>query len=200
MALSYVDFIAKNVEICVKFYEDKHAHWCTGKVVKVLDRYLDDNFNECVKCVVKYDDEKYTDIFCESDYNIDDDNGWRFGEQFVELIERVKTIIDDFDETEEETTDEDQESDTETASLVESVNYIDTSEATTSSTTSSDNETDTETETVQTREEVVQAKENKRHSLMNNVGATLFMLAPWIASGVALFNARREIFEVLKNL
>jgi hypothetical protein len=195
MALSYVDFIAKNVEVCVKYYENKEARWYTGKVIKVVDRYLDDDFNECVKCVVKYDDDKYTDIFCEREYNTDDENAWRFGERFVPLVESVKAIVDDFDETEEE---DEEEVDTDTVSLVESVeavvddceNDTDTPEKTTSSASS-----DCETEP-----QLVQAKVNKRRSLMNNVGATLFMLAPWIASVVALFNARKDIFEALKKL
>jgi hypothetical protein len=147
MALSYVDFIAKNVEVCVKYYENKEARWYTGKVVKVLDRYLDEDLNECVKCVVKYDDDKYTDIFCEREYNTDDENAWRFGTRFVSLVESVKAIVDDFDETEEE------ENDTDTVSIVESVEAvvndfesdIDTPETTTSS-SASDCDTETESE------------------------------------------------------
>jgi hypothetical protein len=173
MALSYVDFVAKNVEVCVKYYVNKEVHWYTGKVIKVLDRFLDDEMDECVKCLVQYNEGRYTDVFCERDYNTDDENAWRFGKRFVALVENVMCIVDDFDETEEEESDVDN---LETTSI------------------DSDTDTDTDTEKVE-----VAREEPQRHSVMNNVGATLFMLAPWIASGIALFNARKEIFQALKN-
>jgi hypothetical protein len=180
MALSYVDFVAKNVEVCVKYYVNKEAHWYKGKVIKVVDRFLDDEMDECVKCLVQYDDERYTDVFCERDYNTDDENAWSFGKRFVALVENVMRIVDDFDETEEEESD------------------IDNLETTTSSSiTSIDSDTDTDIDTEQEEPKLIQEK--KRYSVMNNVGATLFMLAPWIASGIALFNARKEICQAMKN-
>lgn len=187
MALSYVDFIAPDVEVCVKYHLNREPRWYTGKVVKVLDRYLDENIDECVKCVVKYGRDKYTETFCDKDYNTQDENAWCFGSKFVALVEHIKNIVDDFDYTEDE--DESNESTDD--------DYTETTE------TQTDEENETESnpsEDIVSKEvdEAIQPRRN--HSLLNNIGATMFMLAPWIASGVALFNARKEIFEALRHL
>lgn len=198
MSLSYVDFIAKNVEVCVKYFVNREARWYKGRIVKVLDRYLDENLDECVKCIVKYDKEKFTDVFCEKDYNTDDENAWCFAEQFVAMIENVKSIVDEFDETEDESEDEPedeltddigQETDSETQDGDDRTSGSD--EESSSQDVSEDSDTTTTTEEYKVVE--------KRHvrQRKHSVGAMLFMLAPWIASGVALFNARKEIFEAL---
>lgn len=197
MSLSYVDFIAKNVEVCVKYFVNREVRWYKGRIVKVLDRYLDENLDECVKCIVKYDKDKFTDVFCEKDYNTDDENAWCFAEQFVAMIENVKSIVDDFDETEDELEDgsedelEDkigQETDSETH---------DGDDRTSGSEEESSSHVSEDSDETTTEEYKVVAKRHVQQRNKHSVGVMLFMLAPWIASGVALFNARKEIFEAL---
>ncbi len=186
MALSYVDFIAKNVEVCVKYYVNKEARWYSGKVVRVLERFLDDNLDECVKCIVKYDKDRYTEVFNESDYNTDEENAWCFGDNFICLVENIKSIVDDMDDTDTDEQDDNEETE------------VDGTDEETKETHEIDETSDSE-EIEEPEEGYDDEPKPRKHSLANNVGATLFMLAPWIASGVALFSARREIFEALRK-
>lgn len=186
MSLVYVDFIAKNVEVCVKYYVNREPRWFTGKIVKVLDRYIDDNIDDCVKCVVKYEKDKYTEVFCDKDYNTDDENAWCFSNRFTPLVENIKSIMNEFDESEEESSETDKTcSDTMTESSEEHHTDTDTS-----------TETSVESETLENYQQTT----TKHYSLMNNIGATLLMLTPWIASAVVLFNARNEICNALQNV
>lgn len=190
MALSYVDFIAKNVEVCVKYYVNREPRWYRGKVVRVLDRFIDNNLDECIKCIVKYDKDKYTEVFNESDYNTDEENAWCFGDNFVSLVESIKAIVDDIDETDIGEQDHNEVSQSDDTDETEH----------TSDTTTTDNDGTEESDDGNDNEEVfTDEPKRKRHSLANNLGATLFMLAPWIASGVALYNARKEIFAALSK-
>ena len=187
MSLSYVDFIAPNVEVCVKYFVDKEPRWFTGKVVRILDRYIDDNIDECVKCVVKYDKKKYTEVFSERDYDTDEENAWCFGERFVALVENVKSIVDDYDITESEGSED--EVDTNDESKTDTCSEDEHTEA---------QDTHSEGETNSTENGNILGTSTKR-SVWNSVGATIFMMAPWIATGIAIFNARNELLEAFKQ-
>jgi hypothetical protein len=189
MALSYVDFIAKNVEVCVKYYVNKEPRWYKGKVVKVLDRYIDDSIEDCVKCIVKYDKDKYTEVFCDKDYNADNENGWCFSRHYTPLVENIVSIVDKFDESEGSEDSEDSEN-------TESNPEIDETGSEENKYHTTDTDSTVESEPLDDNYQQTTAKQN---SLMNSIGATLFMLAPWIASAVALFNARKEICNALRD-
>jgi hypothetical protein len=108
MSLSYVDFVAKNVEVCVKYFVNQEPHWYNGRVVRVLNRYIDDNLDECVRCIVKYGKEKYAETFSEKDFNTDAENAWCFGDKFTHLVDNVKSVLNEADETEADETEADE--------------------------------------------------------------------------------------------
>lgn len=187
MALSYVDFIAPNVEVCVKYCVDGKFRWFDGSVLRVLERYVDaDDDTECVTCIVSFENDRYTETFKEIHYNSDDDDAWCFGDKFVQLVEQVKYLTEDVtpvgsddDNTDEEyspATDESQSDEDDDA----------------------DEDNDDETEEEYEDDENTQPIRKRKYSFANNVGAALFMLSPWIASALVLFNARREIMQHLR--
>ena len=187
MTLSYVDFIAPNVDVCVKYCVDGKHSWIDGRVVRVLDRYEDedDNDTECVKCIVSFDDDTCTETFKEVHYNSDDDDAWCFGDKFVQLVEQVKYIAND-----------------ETSCDSEDVQCVDdcsccTDESLVTETDSDEGVDDDGEEEEQEEEDEKRRTIKKKHSLVNNVGAVLFMLSPWIASTWVLFNARHEILDYM---
>lgn len=186
MVLSHVDFIAPNVELCVKYCVDGQYRWFDGIVVRVLDRYVDvDTETHCVKCLMSFDDERYTEVFNEVDYNSDHEDGWCFGGKFVHLVEHVKRLAGgDYTSDEDYLPNTDSESDSD-------------SEEDGSVSFSEDDET---SDYSSEEEEELRHSRKRSRSLANNVGAFLFMMSPWIASAVVLFNARHEIMHYMRGV
>lgn len=187
MALAYVDFIAPNVEVCVRYCVDGKYHWRDGNVVRILERYVDvDNDTECVKCIVSFDDVDETRIFKEMHYDsLDEDAVWCFGDKFMHLVEQVKYLVEDSrtpNSDESRSTDEDYCQETDEA---------DSDDEHTEGEIQTDFEDDISLEDIRT-------SRKKKYSFANNVGATLFMLSPWIASALVIFNARHEIMQHLR--
>lgn len=195
MTLSYVDFIAPNVEVCVKYLVNNKFRWFEGVVVRVLDRFIEpDTETECVKCIVLFDNDRYTETFKEIHYNNDNEDAWCFGDKFVQLVEQIKYLVED-----QTSCDSGEETDcTDVDNLPTTVGESETD------TESDDNDSDyvyeEEHDENNKLNEELRSSHNKKHSLANNVGAALFMLSPWIASAVVLFNARHEIMQHLRIL
>lgn len=187
MTLSYVDFIAPNVEVCVKYCVEGRQCWFDGRVVRVIDRYEDEDETECVKCIVSFDDDTCTETFKEVHYNSDDDDAWCFGDKFVQLVEQIKYLANDVtscDSEEVQCTDDD-------------LSHTDESTVTETDSDTDDDEDDNEEEVEHQPEGDKLSTPKKKHTLANNVGAVLFMLSPWIASTWVLFNARHEILNYM---
>ncbi len=193
MSFVYVDFIAPNVDVCVKYLIDGESRWYDGTVLSVLDRYVDDDSNvECVKCIVAYDHNRYTETLKETDYNCDSEEAWCFGNKFIQLVEQIKFLNDDnvtksFDSEDVKCTED-------------TISSDETEEDETEEDETEEDETEVASENEDKEEYAVNLPRKKSYSLVNNIGAVLFMLSPWIASAMVLYNARHEIIGFLQKV
>jgi hypothetical protein len=214
MVLSYTDFIAPNVEVCVKYIVEHQSKWCNGTVVSVFDReeVIDRNY---VKCLVQYDDgERIVERLYDDEYKKDTEEAWFFNDKFVHLVDHIKQVLDDAnvlkEQSDEEPSDEepsDEEPSDEEPSDEEPSEEESSEEESSEEESSEEDTSDEDTSDEDTSDEEISEHYECSHchsprkptSLINDILATFLMLSPWLASGALIYSAREDIIVALKN-
>lgn len=180
-----VSLVSKNVDLLIKYQINDEFEWRHGTVVTVFE-YGTKSGRSYVDCNVEYDDDEVSEErLWDKDYDTEGEDAWKFSPKFVHVIERASDLLyeslsdDDCecDDCECEDCDCNDENDPD---------YEEEEE-----------EEDEDTETEEEDEEEYVPIVRKKPSFLNQLGATLYVFAPLIATFVVIYNARSDVTNAL---
>jgi len=189
MSLSPTDFVAENVTVFIKYTVKNKPKWLFGYVDKVIEHGVQDG-HHYVDVEVQYDDED--DLTYETlwdyDYETNNEDAWRFTNEYKPLVDQVLTTIEER-AIEQEVDELDLEDDDEASDDVTDTSY---------ETEDDDDATETETETESHYEDDEPIIVRKKQSFLNAFFATIWTFSPLIATVVYIYHSRDDIANGLR--